>query len=170
VVVSRIVVRTCGLILAIAVFVQVPLQFSLAADNPARRPHAPVRFAVHRVRTNGGVDLIIPPTATDQELKDFLRYLRKRVQAGEFKDLGIHKPTDKRFGKSSYRAGMILVYRGGKCADESVNEGICGYGLHADGYYAWGLPSGNPKQDYAVIRNTEGEYITVFTSDDGSRQ
>ena len=138
--------------------------FLAGVAEPAEKyPNLP-RFSFYRMKTGEGiVSLVVPPSTTDRQLETLPRFIRDKVQQGRFADLGIRHPTDKRFGKLGYGAGIIGVYRGAKCANEQFIDtlGPCGYGEHDAAGYQWGV-DGNPKKDGAWIRSKNGDLRKVF--------
>ncbi len=63
--------------------------------------------------------MVVPVKTTDAQLRALILFFQKKVKAHQFKDLHINGPTDVSFGQRGYRAGMLLIYRGAKCAAES---------------------------------------------------
>ena len=121
-------------------------------------------FRFYKMKTGQGiVSVVVPPTTTDGQLEGFLRFIRDKVQQGRFSDLGIRHPTDKRFGKLGYSAGVVDVYRGDECVNEQFLEdvGPCGYGEHDAASYQWGI-NGDPRKDSGLIRAKNGDLRKVF--------
>jgi hypothetical protein len=121
-------------------------------------------FRFFKMKTGEGLaSLVVPPATTTAQLEALLRHIRSKVQKGKFAELGIRHPTDKRFGKLGYDAGIISIYRGEKCANEAfLNEvGPCGYGEHDAAWYQWGI-GGDPKKDDAAIRLPNDEFRKVL--------
>jgi hypothetical protein len=89
--------------------------FAAAAQESANLP----QFSFYKMRTGEGlVSLVVPPSVTDKKLEALVLFIRRKVQEGKFADLGIRHPTEKRFGKLGYGAGIVAIYRGAKCANE----------------------------------------------------
>ena len=135
-------------------------QVAHATQKYSDVPH----FSFYKMKTGGGiVSVVAPPTTTDGQLEALLRFIRDEIQQRRFSDLGIKHPTDKRFGKLGYDAGIISVYRGDKCANEvfTDNLGPCGYGEHDAASYQWGI-DGDPKKDSGLIRDKNGDLRKVF--------
>lgn len=127
------------------------------------------QYRVYRNRAGEGVvSVVVPVGTTDQQLKNLLWFFRKNVRSGNFKALGILKPTDKRFGKLGYTAGIISVYRGQTCANEEFTNslGPCGYGEHDVASYQWGI-EGDSAKDSGDIRAKGGDMSPVFDYKDG---
>lgn len=132
----------------------------MMAGQDGYAPH----FSFYKMKTGEGiVSLVVRPDTTDRQLEVLLRFIRDKVQQGKFVELGIAHPTDKRFGKLGYGAGIISIYRGDKCANEEFidNLGPCGYGEHDSASYQWGI-DGDPKKDSAAIRAKNGDLRTLF--------
>ena len=121
-------------------------------------------FKFFRMRTGEGlVSLVVPVSTTDEQLVSLLQFIRAQVQNGHFTELGIRHPTDKRYGKLGYTAGIISVYRGERCANEQFIDdlGPCGYGEHDVASYQWGV-GGDRKKDEALIRSSGGDLRKAF--------
>jgi hypothetical protein len=130
------------------------------ATQEGKVPH----FAFYKMKSGEGiVSLVVPRDTTDRQLELLLRLIRDKVQQGRFAEIGITHPTDKRFGMLGYGAGMISIYRGDRCANETFIDdlGPCGYGEHDSASYQWGI-DGNPKKDSGAIRAKNGDLRTVF--------
>ena len=117
---------------------------------------------------------VVPENTSDAQLKSLLWFFRSKVRAGDFKGIGITQPTTKQWGQYGYTSGMLVVYRGAKCASEGyVSDaeldksklGPCGYGDHAAAYYQWGLDA-DPYKDAAATMAKSGDYIPVFDYED----
>jgi len=144
-------------------------------NPPSTTPLAPPpKFRVYRAKTDEAVSYVVPVQTTDEELKSLLWFFRRKVRTGQFKELGITRPTSKQWGEDSYLSGSLIVYRGAKCAseeyisDQELNQGYlgpCGYGDHSDAGYQWGL-SGDSQEDSADIRTKDGEFMVVFNYKD----
>jgi len=128
------------------------------------------KFRLFRAKTDEQTTYIVPVNTTDDQLKSLLWLFRQKVRAGEFKEIGISQPTSKQWGKYGYRSGMLVVYRGEKCAHEGYislaqpekgNLGPCGYGEHDDAYYQWGIQA-DANKDEAGIRTKNGNTEVVF--------
>jgi len=122
------------------------------------------RFQFFKMKKGEGlVSLVVPARTTDKELTSLLRFIQSQVQSGKFSELGITQPTDKRYGKFGYGAGIISIYRGTKCANEQFIDdlGPCGYGEHEAASYKWGVHS-DPRKDEALIRGQNGDLQKVF--------
>ncbi len=139
---------------------------STAPSNQQRQQQLgafkPPPYRVYKSTTLVGTAYVVAANTTDDELRSLLWFFRKKVRTGQFADIGITKPTSTAWGHS-YNDGMLLVYRGTKCANENfISEaqlekgdlGACGYGDHSDAYYQWGI-SGNAANDSGAIGGTE---------------
>ncbi len=129
----------------------------------------PPTYRVYKSTPEAATAYLVPVSTTDEELRNLLWFFRKKVRTGRFSDMGITKPTTIKWGNHNYSEGMLLVYRGAKCANESfVSEaelekgglGACGYGEHYDAYYQWGIDN-DPAKDSGAIGSTE-----IFNSQD----
>jgi flagellar basal body-associated protein FliL len=130
-----------------------------AAKEPAQIQ--PPAYRVYKSK-NDMIAYIVATRATDEQLKNLLWLFRRKVRAGAFGDIGIRKPTSK--------TGMLLVYRGEKCANEEfISEeqlekgysGPCGEAEHDDAYYQWGIrPTGF--FDEGGLRAKDGDVVLVF--------
>ena len=139
------------------------LALSCAAHVMAKSGPLP-HLTFYKMRTSDGiVSLVVSANTTDQQLESLLSFIRGKVQHRKFVDLGIRRPTDERFGKLGYGAGVILIYRGPRCANEEFIEdlGPCGYGEHDAASYQWGI-DGDSKNDSGAIRTKDGDLQTVF--------
>ena len=83
---------------------------------------------------------------------------------------GLTAPTSKQWGETSYSSGMLVVFRGERCAKEDYvsdaqiakgDLGPCGYGEHDDAYYQWGI-DGDPNKDVGTLRHTGADDTLVF--------
>lgn len=122
--------------------------------NPASQTPPP-KFHVFKFKTDVPTSYVVPVKTSDEELKSLLWLFRQSVRAGDFKKIGITQPTATRWGKLGYTSGMLVVFRGEKCANEDYISdaqiangklGPCGYGDHDDGIYQWGI-NGDPVKD-----------------------
>jgi hypothetical protein len=129
----------------------------------------PPTYRVYKSTPEAATAYIVPVSTTGEELKNLLWFFRKKVRTGRFGDMGITKPTTIKWGNHNYSEGMLLVYRGAKCANEAfVSDadlekgrlGACGYGEHYDAYYQWGIAN-DPANDSGAIGSTE-----IFNSQD----
>lgn len=145
--------------------------FSEAQDRPTVQtgPKAAVTtlpsFRLYRMTKEEGVfSVVVPPNTTDEQLKRLIWYFREKVGTGQFKAIGIAKPTNlNSSGNLAYGAGIIAVYRGEKCANELFLDrvGPCGYGDHDSASYEWGV-DGHPGKDSGLIRANNGDLQKVF--------
>jgi hypothetical protein len=154
-----------------------PSQSQTQAQEASLLKIPPPTFQVFKFETDVPTSYVVPVNTTDEELKSLLWLFRQKVRAGEFKDIGIPRPTSKQWGELGYKSGMLIVYRGNRCADEEYisdselkkgHLGACGYGEHDDAYYQWGIDA-DPNKDGAGIRDKEGNLITVFDYKDNWR-
>jgi hypothetical protein len=112
----------------------------------------------------GIVSVVVPTKTTDDQLRQLILYIRDRVRAGQFKAIGIKKPTNtNRRGELDYSAGTVIVYRGERCASEELVDslGPCGYGDHSAAWYQWGI-GGVPNNDSGGIKSKDGVVVKVF--------
>ncbi len=146
-------------------------------QNEAEAP--PPTYRVYQSETDNVTAYIVAANTTDEQLKNLLWFFRKKVRAGAFSDIGITKPTSKNWGQYNYKAGMLLVYRGERCANEEFEDfsdeveafkaqvekgGPCGYGEHYAAYYKWGFPPTNRDGffDEGAVRDKNGDVLLVF--------
>jgi hypothetical protein len=131
---------------------------------------APPRFRVYKSKTDAPTSYVVAETTTDEQLRNLLWFFREKVRSGDFKSIGITKPTAKQWGEFGYKSGILSVYRGDKCASEpylsdaqieSGNLGPCGYGEHDDATYQWGI-SADSEKDTGDIRHRDGSDVRVF--------
>ena len=143
-----------------------------AAKEPAHIK--PPAYRVYKSKTDTGTAYIVGVSTTDEQLKNLLWFFREKVRAGAFGDIGLTKPTSKNWGQNNYKAGMLLVYRGEKCANEEFvsdarlekgNLGPCGDGEHDDAYYQWGFPPTNKDGffDEGAIRAKRRRHLARFS-------
>ncbi len=163
---------TVSLVLSFA-FVGLLARTPQSPSASKNSPGAPTpSFHLYRMKVGQGlVSVVVPPKTTDDELKKLLWHFREKVRTGKFKDIGITRPTNtNRLGRLDYGAGMIIVYRGEKCAIEPFLDslGPCGYGEHDAGSYQWGV-HGDPNKDDGVIKSKQGDLIPVFDYTDDWR-
>jgi hypothetical protein len=114
------------------------------AKGDGNRPTIPPpKFRIYRAKLDEGVSVVVPPTTSDDQLRSLLWFFRENVKSHQFKKIGIVQPTAKQWNKLGYLQGMIVVYRGSKCANEQFSDapglGPCGYGEHNAAVYQWGL-------------------------------
>ncbi len=130
----------------------------------------PPEFRLFKSGTDQQTAYVVPVNTSDEQLKSLLWSFRSKVRAGDFKAIGITQPTAKQWGQYGYTSGMLVVYRGAKCANEGYISdaevekgklGPCGYGDHDDAYYQWGLDA-DPYKDAAAIMTKNGDYAQVF--------
>ena len=130
----------------------------------------PPRFRLFKSKTQEQTIYVVPVSTTDEQLRSLLWLFRQKVRAGAFKEIGITQPTAKQSGEYGYNSGMLVVYRGQKCANEGYvglaqaekgNLGPCGYGEHDDAYYQWGI-QGDPNKDEAGLKGKNGDMVVVF--------
>jgi hypothetical protein len=128
----------------------------------------PPTYRVYKSMAEVGTAYIVAASATDEELKNLLWFFRTKVRTGGFGDIGITG------GQNNYGGGMLLVYRGAKCANEQFlsiaqlekgNRGPCGDGEHDDAYYQWGI-NGDPVKDSGGIRGKDGDTAEIFNNED----
>src|SRR5215469_832859 len=130
----------------------------------------PPKFQLFKFVPDQPTTYTVPTNTSDEQLKSLLWYFRGKVRAGDFKAIGLTRPTTMQWGQSGFTSGMLLVFRGMKCANEAYTSdadlekgklGPCGYGEHDDAYYQWGLDD-DPYKDAAAIVTSEGDYAEVF--------
>jgi hypothetical protein len=146
-----------SLLVGILAFILIANYSSVASDSPPP-------FKIYKMRTGEGlVSIVVPPTTSDKQLVILLGFIRLRVQEGKFTQIGILHPTDKRFGKLGYGAGIISIFLGSKCANEDFIDqlGPCGYGEHDAASYQWGI-NGDSHSDEGLIRQKDGSLLKVF--------
>lgn len=110
----------------------------------------PPKFHLFRFKTDQPVTYVVPIDTSDQQLKSLLWLFRKSVRSGDFKKIGITRPMVRQYGQLSYTSGMLVVYRGRKCASEIYvdNVGPCGPGPHESASYQWGLLGDDNRSDF----------------------
>jgi len=99
----------------------------------------------------------VPVSTTDEQLKSLLWLFREKVRSRHLNDIGLRDERD----------GILLVYRGKKCATEEIditaNAGPCGDGYHDDAVYQWGI-EGDYDKDSGSMRDTViFDYKDVWT-------
>lgn len=135
-----------------------------AANPPmvSRPSGAPPKFRVYKANVDGPTTIIVATKTTDDQLRSLLWTFREKVRAREFTQLGL---TSKAW--NGVDSGMLVVYKGEKCADEEDNpSNPCGHGEHDDAYYQWGL-DGDVNRDAGYIRQTGKDDVLVFDYKDG---
>ena len=141
-----------------------------ATTSAAEQPRIPPpKFKVYRSKLDEGTSIVVSPSTSDEQLKSLLWLFREKVRSHLFKDVGILQPTSKQWGQKGYMSGMIVVYKGGKCASELFSDspdlGPCGYGEHSAAEYQWGLLVDgvfNAEADSAELTASDGTTVTVF--------
>jgi uncharacterized protein YukJ len=97
---------------------------------------------------------VVPVNTSDEQLKSLLWLFREKARSHHLADIGLRNERD----------GILLVYRGKKCATEEIDitssAGPCGDGYHDAASYQWGI-EGDYKKDSGSIQ-TGGDIITVF--------
>lgn len=142
----------------------------LPVTGPSRS--APVAsvpaFRVFRQKLGFPVPVIVPEHTSEQQLQALLWFIREEVQHGDFAQMGIYEQTSpkKADGGYDFSSGMILIFRGEKCAgenffDEFAGNGPCGYGDHNAASYHWGI-GGDPANDAGDITEPDGNLKIVF--------
>lgn len=140
-----------------------------ATTNVAEQPTTrPPKFMVYRSKLDQGTSVVVSPSTSDEQLKSLLWFFREKVRSHRFKDVGISQPTSKQWGQKGYLSGMIVVYKGSKCASELFSDsglGPCGYGDHSAAEYQWGLLVDgvfNTDADSGEMTTSDGTTLTVF--------
>jgi hypothetical protein len=112
--------------------------------------------------------LVVPETASDDQLKSLLWYLRTKIRASAFKDLSF-KPTATLYGIPGYLSGVVDIYRGQRCATEQYTPtgrpDPCGPSIHKSASYHWG-DGNDPTADGASLLSPTGTVTPVFDSTD----
>lgn len=154
---------------------QAPTSISVPQVQDVNLPKIPPpKVRVFKFKTDVPTTYVVPVDTTDEQLKSLVWLFRQKVRAGKFKDIGITQPTAKQFGQLGYTSGMLVVFRGEKCANEDCISdaqiaagklGPCGYGEHDDGGYQWGI-DGDPLKDSGTIRARNGDLVEVFNYKD----
>jgi zinc ribbon protein len=132
---------------------------SNAAPEPQviRQTVPPPKFQIYRYKPDGisPVSIVVPANTTDEQLRSLLWLFREKARSHQLKDIGLKNERD----------GILLVYRGKRCADENihvtVNAGPCGDGDHDDALYQWGI-EGDYDKDSGSVRDT-----VIFDYKDG---
>lgn len=127
----------------------------------------PPKFRIYKFKTDEVISVVVPVSTTNEQLESLLWLFREKVRSHRYRDIGLAHGTAKQWGNVGYSSGMILVYRGEKCANESFVEtdGACGYGEHDDAYYQWGIDADQNKDTGSIIAN--GSNSVVFDYHDG---
>lgn len=140
-----------------------------ATITAAKQPTIPPpKFRVYRSKLDEGTSVVVSPSTSDEQLKSLLWFFREKVRAHRFKDVGILLPTSKQWGQEGYLSGMIVIYKGNKCASELFTDsglGPCGYGDHSAAEYQWGLLVDgvfNTDADSGEMTASDGTIATVF--------
>jgi len=137
-----------------------------AADAQLAATHPPFKLFLQKI--DMPTVLVVAETTPDDQLKSLLWYLRTKIRANAFKDLGI-KPTATLYGIPGYTSGMVDLYRGPKCASEKYTpEGHpdpCGPSIHKSASYHWG-DGNDPHADRADLISATGTVTPVFDSAD----
>jgi len=155
------------------------IQTQSVATNKSAAPESPAElsikdhpaFKLYSQKVDKPTAVVVPENTTDEQLTKLLWYFRAQVRSKKFAQLGLTKPTDTRWGKSGFGAGMLVVFRGAKCAKENdidSGAGPCGYGSHDSAEYQWGVDN-DPAKDYGSIFAIDGDVKHVFDSSDGWR-
>lgn len=123
----------------------------------------PPTYRLFKSGTGQQTTYVVPVNTSDEQLKSLLWFFRTKVRTGDFRAIGITQPTTKQWGQYGYTDGMLVVYRGTKCANEAYIStlGPCGYGEHDDAYYQWGLDN-DPYKDAGAIATENGDFAQVF--------
>jgi len=139
---------------------------STATEQPTIPP---TKIKVYRSKLDEGTSVVVSPSTSDEQLKNLLWLFREKVRSHRFKDVGILQPTSKQWGQKGYLSGMIVVYKGGKCASELFSDssglGPCGYGEHSAAEYQWGLLVDgvfDADADSAEMTASDGTTVTVL--------
>ncbi|MEO6802024.1 MAG: hypothetical protein ABI197_02130 [Granulicella sp.] len=128
----------------------------------------PPLFKVFRQKEDIPVSMVVAENTSDSQLKSLLWYFRNKIRSDKFSDLGINVPTSKQWGSGSYQSGMLVVFRGRRCANEvfeTKGPGICGTGEHDSAFYQWGIDN-NPRKDVGAIFSKDRTPVLVFDSND----
>ena len=139
---------------------------TVKAGPPQTTPPA---FKVYKQPADSIASYLVAPSTTNDQLQSLLWLLRTSIQSKNYKAAGLVRPTIFSFGVLSYRAGMIVIYRGAKCANEEYDKsksGPCGFGDHAAASYQWGMissASSHPEfnNDIGLLEASD-KTITVF--------
>jgi hypothetical protein len=129
---------------------------------------APPSFKVYKQSSTLPTSVVVRENTTDSQLRSLLWLFRQKVRSHEFKAIKLTMPTSTNFGKKNWDSGMIVVYRGVKCASEiyaTKGLGPCGYGDHAAASYQWGI-NGDASKDSGDLSSADGD-LTVFDYKDG---
>lgn len=121
----------------------------------------PPRYRMYRQDPNSGlVAMVVDTNTTEEQLKSLLWFFRQKVRSQRLRDLNVRSELE--------GSGIILVYRGARCAYEQFTDqlGPCGYGDHNSAFIQWGI-SGDAKKDTAALVGKNGEMSTVFDYSDG---
>ena len=108
---------------------------------------------------------IVAADASDAQVTSLLWEIRGEIRSHAYYDLGLHDPNQ---CNSQYRAGMIEVFRGTKCAAETYTETKlpCGEGDHEAGSYQWGLGSSNDQDEGYLYSQDRIPYL-IFNAETG---
>jgi hypothetical protein len=121
----------------------------------------PPKFRIYKFKNDGisPTSVVVPVNTTDEQLKSLIWFFRQKVRSHDFKSIGVKEQLD----------GILLVYRGKKCATEEIDitasAGKCGDGYHDDAFYQWGI-EGDYNKDSGSIR-VNGDDTVVFNYKDG---
>jgi hypothetical protein len=136
-------------------------------DASLRRPRPsipPPSFRIFKSR-NGITAVVVGERTTDDELASLLWFFREKVRSRDFQSLGI-QPFKQ--GRQRTIAGMLVVFRGSRCANEDFEEAIgsCGRGEHDSATYQWGV-AGDTDKDSGYVRSADGEPMEIINYKDG---
>lgn len=137
-------------------------QTKAAPVAPVNAPTIPPpKFRVYRSKLGQGTSVIVSSATSDEQLRRLLWLFREKVRSHRFPDVGITRPTSKQWGREGYLSGIISVYRGEKCADESFSDyrGPCTSTVeHQAAEYQWGLLVDG-------VFNTDADVATIYAPD-----
>ena len=127
----------------------------------------PPKFRIYKFKIDVPTSVVVPVNTTDEQLKSLLWFFREKVRSNKFKDIGLTQATATQWGNARYLSGMLVIFRGEKCANEDYigTIGPCGYGEHDDAFYQWGIEA-DPNKDSGGIK-VQGDEIVVFNYKDG---
>ncbi|MGC2162054.1 MAG: hypothetical protein WA634_09120 [Silvibacterium sp.] len=146
-----------------------PAPQSLSQPPVQATPHTPPPYKIYRQSSRYPTSVVVDQKTTDAQLRDLLWFFRQKVRTQDYKAIGLTIPTSINYGVKNWNSGVLVIFRGAKCATENFPDaglGPCGYGDHSAAGYQWGI-NGDTSKDSGEITEPNGDAVTVFDYKDG---
>jgi hypothetical protein len=117
------------------------------------------KYKIYRQSSTEPTTVVVAENSTDEQLHSLLWFFRRNIRSHDFKAIGLTIPTSTKYGAKTYGSGMLIIFKGSRCANENYGDGIgpCGRGDHSAATYEWGISE--PDEDSGSLTSEGNVYF-----------